>query len=198
VRPRLDEADLVHVAAVATGTPPERVLARCHVGGLAAVVAAVEQGTCGLDSAALAVLEVGRRRPFAAGNAMTAWLAAAHLLAGDGLRLRIGHRAASTVFGASAELEVEDVVTVIEAHTERRLPTVRRALRWLVRPVPPAGPGLFWCPACGRPLVQRRHDLVAGGMWAEAARLERVARCAVEHGGHDRSGGRRRAGAASR
>lgn len=198
MRPRLDEADLVHVAAVATGTPPERVLADCHVAGLAAVVAAVERGTCGLDSAALAVLEVGRRRPFAAGNAMTAWLAAAHLLADDGLRLRIGHRAASTVFGASAELDVDDVITVIEAHTERHLSPARRALRWLLSPVPPAGPGVLRCPACGRPLVQRRHDLVAGGMWAEAARLERVARCAVERGDHDRSGVRHRAGAASR
>jgi hypothetical protein len=36
--------------------------------------------------------------------------------------------------------------------------------------------------------VQRRHDLVAEGVWTEAARLERIARCATEHRRHDRLG----------
>ena len=184
----LDEADLVHVAAVAAGISPERVLAACDVAGLASVAAALEGATCGLDGAALVVLEVGRRRPFAAGNAATAWLAAAHLLTGDRLRLRIGPLAATRVFGASAQLDVREVAAVIEAHTEPQRRFVGRVLRGLTRPVGPSGPGVHWCPACGRPLVQRRHDLAAEGMWVEAARLERVARCAVEHGHHDRLG----------
>jgi hypothetical protein len=188
VRLRLDEADLVHVAAVASGASPERVLAACDVAGLASVAAALEGATCGLDGAALVVLEVGRRRPFAAGNAATAWLAAAHLLTGDRLRLRIGPLAATRVFGASAQLDVREVAAVIEAHTEPQRRFVGRVLRGLTRPVGPSGPGVHWCPACGRPLVQRRHDLVAEGMWVEAARLERVARCAVERGHHDRLG----------
>jgi hypothetical protein len=158
------------------------------VAGLVAVVAAVEGAATGLDAAALAVLEIGRRRPFGTGNAATAWLAAAHLLAGDGLRLRIGHHAATTLFAASARLGPREVAAVIDAHTERYLSPARRALRWLVRPTPRPGPGVTWCPACGRPVVQRRHDLAAAGMWADAARLERVARCAVEHRGHDRYG----------
>jgi hypothetical protein len=186
--PHLGEADLVHVAAVATGTSPQQVLADCDVAGLVSVVAAVEGAAGGLDAAALVVREVGRRRPFAAGNAVTAWLAAAHLLAADGLRLRIGHRAATTVFEAGAELSARDMAGVIAAHSERRLPVGRRALRWLVRPAPLAGPAVFRCPACDRPLVRRRHDLVAAGVWADAARVERMARCAVEYGSHDRYG----------
>jgi hypothetical protein len=189
---RLDEADLVHVAAVASGITPERVLAGCDVAGLAAVAAALESATGGLDGAALVVLEVGRRRPFAAGNVATAWLAAAHLLVGDGLRLRIGALAAARVFEGSAELAIGEVVEVIEAHTEPQRGFVGRILRGLSRPVGPSGPGVHWCPACGRPLVQRRHDLVAEGVWVEAARLERVARCAVERGQHDRLGVPRR------
>lgn len=191
-RPRFDEADLVHVAAVATGSRPDQVLAGCDVAGLASVAAALEGATCGLDGAALAVLEVGRRRPFAAGNAATAWLAAAHLLAGDGLRLRIGPLAARTVFAASADLGVGDVAAVIAARTEPRRPLVRRVLRRLAVPARADGPGVVRCPACDRPLVQRRHDLAADGVWVEAARLERVARCAASHGGHDRLGVPRR------
>lgn len=186
--PRLDEADLVHVAAVASGTHPGEVLARCDVAGLASVAAAVETTDRGLDGAAVVVLEMGRRRPLASGNAATAWLAAAHLLAGDRLRLRIGHLAARTVFEASADLAVAEAVEVIEARTEPFRPLLGRVLHRLTGPVGPSGPGVVRCPACRRPLVQRRHDLVAEGMWVEAARLERVARCAAEHGRHDRLG----------
>jgi hypothetical protein len=185
---RLDEADLVHVAAFATGTRPERVLAACDMAGLASVAAALEGASGGLEGAALVVLEMGRRRPLAVGNAATAWLAAAHLLAGDGLRLRIGHLAATTVFEASAELGAGDVAAVIAPRTEPHRSRLRRTVRRLIGPVPPAGPGVVRCPACGRPLVQRRHDLVADGVWTEAARLERVARCAAEHRRHDRLG----------
>jgi hypothetical protein len=188
VRPRLDEADLVHVAATATGTAPERVLAGCDVAGLASVAAVLESATCGLDAAALVVLEVGRRRPFAAGNAATAWLAAAHALAGDDLRLRIGHLAATTVFEGSSRLGVREVAAVIEAHAERRGSFLRGVLRRLTGPVEPTGPGVSWCPSCGRPLVQRRHDIVAEGVWVESARIQRIARCAVEHRDHDRFG----------
>jgi hypothetical protein len=193
---RLDEADLVHVAAAAIGTRPEQVLADCNVAGLASVAAALESATHGIEGAALVVLELGRRRPLASGNAATAWLAAAHLLTGDGLSLRIGHLAATTVFEASAELGPSDVAAVIEAHAEPQRSFLGRVLRRLTGPVGPSGPGVVWCPTCGRPLVQRRHDLVAEGMWVEAARLERVARCAAVYQGHDRSGAPRRREAA--
>ena len=182
------------VAAAATRDRPERVLARCDLAALAAVAAALDHAADGPDAAATVVRELAVRRPFAGGNAATAWLAAAHLLRGDGLRLRIGHTTAIAVFDAAAELDTPVVVAVIREHAEHCLPLARRVLRRLVAPRPLDGPAVFPCPACGRPLVRRRHDLLAVGPWAEAARLERVARCAAEHRGHGRVGQSRRAG----
>jgi hypothetical protein len=186
MRTLLDEAGLVYVAAAATGTRPDEVLATCDVAALASVAAALEGVTSGLDAAAVALGELGRRRPFARGNTAAAWLAAAHLLAVDDRRLVIGPAAAVAVLGAAAELGPGEIAVVLRERTEPRATTVRRLVQRLVGRRPLAGPGVFACPACGRTLVQRRHDLVAAGPWAEAARMERVARCAVENGGHDR------------
>ena len=190
--PRLDEGDLVWVAAAATRARPEDVLDACDLAGLASVAAAVEGAAGGLDAAATTVVELGRRRPFARGNAATAWLAAAHLLGGDGLRLRIGPATAVAVFDASAELDARVVAAILREHTESHRPLALRVARRLFAPRPLDGPAVYPCPACGRPLVRRRHSLAAVGPWIDAARLERVARCAVEHGAHGRHGEPRR------
>jgi hypothetical protein len=185
-RTGLDEADLVLVASAACGQRPEQVLASCDVAALASVVAAAEHAPSGLDAAAVVVVEFGRRRPFARGNAAAAWLAAAHLLTGDGLRLRIGPTTARTVFAASDDLDATVVRAVLVEHIEPSRSLVGRVLRSLFGPRTLDGPGVFRCPACDRPLVQRRGDLVAAGPWVDSARIERVARCAVEHGAHGR------------
>jgi len=192
VRGLLDEAGLVQVAAAASGARPDDVLTTCDVAQLASVAAALETATSSRDAAARVVLEVARRRPFRRDNAAVAWLAAAVVLAGDGLRLRIGGTTAAAVVEASPRLGPAEVGEILDQHVEPCLPRGRRALRRLIGPRPLDGPGLFPCPACGRLLVQRRHDLVGSGVWADAARAERVARCAVEHGGHGRRGEPRR------
>lgn len=192
VTPRLDEGDLVWVAAAATRSRPEDLLVGCDLAGLTAVSAAVEGAADSLTASATAVYELGCRRPFPRGNAATAWLAAAHLLGGEGLRLRIGPATAVAVFEASADLGTPVVATIIREHTERHRPLAVRVVRRLFAPRPLDGPAVFPCPACGRPLVRRRHSLVAVGPWIEAARLERIARCAAEHRGHGRHGEPRR------
>ena len=182
----LDEGELVHVGALASGRRPEAVLASVDVAALAGVVARLETATSAVEAAAVAVLELGHRRPFGDVSTAAAWLAAAHLLSLDSLRLRIGPIGAAGVLAAAPRLEVDDVVAVLVEHTARRPGRWRRALGPLVEPSWPDGPSVLPCPACGRPVVRRRRDLVAAGAWTSGALAERVARCAVRHQGHDR------------
>jgi hypothetical protein len=181
----LDEAALVHIAAVATGQPPASVLAGADVRELAWVAAELEGEPTAVEAAAVALLEVGHRRPFGDGSTAAAWLAAAHLLAAAGLRLRIGPIGAAGVLATSPRLSVADAAAVLREHSVRRRPW----LGWLVQGSWPDGPSVLPCPACGRPVIRRRTDLVDDGLWAEAALTERVARCAMTRGEHGRWAG---------
>lgn len=182
----LDEAELVHVAAVATGRHPDAVLAAVDVVALASVVAQLEQAPTAVEAAATAVLEVGRRQPFGAGSTATAWLAAAHLLSLEGIRLRIGPIGAAGVLGGDPQLEVAQVAEILRLHSGRRRSVVGRLLASLFEVSWPDGPSVLPCPVCSRPVVQRRSDVTTTGPWSEMARTQRVARCAVEHRAHDR------------
>ena len=127
----------------------EEVLADCDVAGLASVAEASRVRPTGSRARrSWCWRSVGAA--LASGNAATAWLAAAHLLSGDGLRLRIGHLAATTVFEASAELDAREVVAVIEAHTEPHRPRAGPPpAGWTLGT--PSGPGVV----CARPAVGR-------------------------------------------
>lgn len=186
--PWLDEATLIHAAAVAGGTDPDALVDMVDVAGLASVVAAAERAPSALHAAAVVVTELGRRRPFRGGDSSTAWLTAALLLDGEDRRLRIGPVAASAVFAAGDRLGVDGVASIIEEHSERRRSRFRRALRHLTERRRSDGPGVVPCPSCGRLLVHRSHDVGSSSLWASTAWAERTARCAVVHGAHDRRG----------
>ena len=182
----LDEAELVHVAAVATGRHPAAVLADADVAALATVVARLEQAPSTVEAAATAVLEVGRRRPFGDASTPAAWLAAAHLLSLDGLRLHIGPVGAAGVLADEPPLGVAEVAEVLRLHSGRRRSRLGRLLGSLFEVTWPDGPSVLPGPACGRAIVQRRNDVTTTGPWSDMARAQRVARCAVEHRAHDR------------
>jgi hypothetical protein len=186
MRAWLDEAELVHVAAMATGRPPATVLTTTDVAALAHVVAHLEQATTRVEAAATAVLEIGRRRPFGDGSPAAAWLAAAHLLALDGRSLRIGPVGAAGVLAAEERIGVAEVTEVLVEHSEPRRSRIGRLLRPLLEVHRPDGPSLLPCPACGLPVVRRRNDITDAGPWSSSAVAQRVARCAVEHRTHDR------------
>jgi hypothetical protein len=186
MRAWLDEAELVHVAAMATRRPPAAVLATTDVAALAHVVAHLEQATTRVEAAATAVLEIGRRRPFGDGSTATAWLAGAHLLALDGLSLRIGPVGAAGVIATDERIGVAEVAAVLLEHSEPRRSRIGRLLRPLFEVHRPDGPSLLPCPACGLPVVRRRNDIALAGPWSSSAVAQRVARCAVEHRTHDR------------
>ena len=153
---------------MATGRPADAVLASTDVAALAHVVAHLEQAPTAVEAAATAVLEIGHRRPFGDGSTAAAWLAAAHLLSFDGLRLRIGPVGAAGVLAAGDDLGVAEVADVLRVHSEGRrsglgsdaAPAAARCAGPMARaccPVPPAGER--WCggtttsppPASGRP-----------------------------------------------
>lgn len=182
----LDEVELVHVAATATGRSPDEVLASTDIAALAHVVARLEAVPTAVEAAATALLEIGRQRPFGEGSAATAWLATAHLLSLGGLQLRIGPIGAAGVLSPDLSLEVADVVEVLREHGRPRPSRWGRVVQALFVASRPDGPSVVPCPACGLPVVCRRCDIIAAGPWSASADVERVARCAVERRGHDR------------
>lgn len=190
----VDEAWLVWVAARATGVAPETLLTGCDVAAVARVVAEVEaaraDGEDGVRSrradgrhvdgrhveqhpvvrAATVLVAVVRHRPFAAGNRAVAWLAAALTLVEHGTPIWLAEDdAVELVVGAEeGRVSVDEVAVALAAPGE--------ALPWR-------------CPACGNRLHRyERRDVRRAVPLVGGSRHELVARCAFEHGGHDRSG----------
>lgn len=179
---RLDDAELVLVAAAATGLGADVLLDGCDVRGVASVVAATERATTPTGAAAALLVAMERHRPFPSGNLATAWLAAAHLVAADGLRLHVDPPTARRL---SACGDVEAVEQGLVALARPRTGAFRR---WFVEPRPPS-PTALPCPTCGRLVPLRAADAcLVRGPWALSAHIELRARCAVAGGPHLRDG----------
>lgn len=165
---RIDEATLLWVAAVAVDEEPTALLATVDVAGLARIVAEVEATRDPVMAAAALLVGVIGDRPFPASNAAIGWLAATNLLAEAGYRVVARPKqVAQLCRRIRAEALVAD--------------RVASALRgWLI----PEGLG---CPACGRRVYA--SDAIARRMVTPAgAPFVLTARCAFEHGAHDREG----------
>ena len=171
-RARRDDVELVLLAASANDLDPHEVLASADMAALARCAAAVEAAAPGAEAASVALVEVLRRRPFAAGNRAAAALACAYLLADAG-----GRTVADDVLVELVQaVEAGEVATATDAAAvlAEAGASGRRALPWP-------------CPACGRRLHvvddrRGRRTLVSHDP------TELRARCAQEHGVHDRSG----------
>ena len=167
-RTAVDEARILWAAALVEGLDPAELLVTVDVGALAAVVADADTEVDAVDAAAALLVAMVRRRPFPAANAAIGWLAGVELLRESRLRI---------------EADAGAVVALCERITAggAALDEVRALLRaWLVEDGIP-------CPACGRRVYAddpgaRHATRGAGGGY------ELRARCAVEHGGHDREG----------
>lgn len=186
MRSWLDEAELVHVAAAATGLDAADLLGGADVAALARVAADLETATSPLDAAATALLGVLRHRPFAGASPATAWLAAAHLLGVEGRRLRIGPIGAASLIAALPDLSHPVVVEVLLQQSDPPQSWLGRLLGAFGEVRRADAPSVRPCPACGRPVVRHRLDLGREGPWTSAADAEVVARCAVAHREHDR------------
>jgi hypothetical protein len=164
----LDEATLLWAAALVDETDPAELLAQVDVTVLAGIVARADAATAPVDAAARVLVEVVRTRPFPTGNAAIGWLAAVEVLAGARCRVAAGQDRVVALCAdvRSGAAGATDVVAALRS--------------WLVEE------GIA-CPACGRRVYA---DEATGPRRAMpgASRFELTARCAFEHGRHDRSG----------
>ena len=164
----LDESKLVWAAALVADVDPDELLARVDVAALATIVADVDEAIGPIDAAARLLVRVVRDRPFLTGNAAIGWLAAVEVLAAAGWRVSVHRARVLRLCGDIREgvLSDADAAAVLG--------------RWVVED------GRA-CPACGRRVYTR--DAAAGWrLMPGGSRFELTARCAFEHGCHDRSG----------
>ncbi|HEX2849050.1 MAG TPA: hypothetical protein VHN98_00785 [Acidimicrobiales bacterium] len=170
-RAAVDEATLLWAAALVEGVDPAALLERLEgaaLATLAGVAADVEETTEPLEAAARLLVRMVRDRPFPADNAAIGWLAAVELLAAAHWRVEVDPRSVADLCGRVRDGAIEnaEVASVLG--------------RWAV------ADGVA-CPACGRRVyvldAAARRVLLPG-----VADFELRARCAFEHGHHDRSG----------
>jgi hypothetical protein len=169
----IGEAELLCVAATASGIELDELLAGTDVAALARVVARTEPPTGAFEDAARLLLAVLQERPFPDDtNAATGWLAAALVLDGAGARVR-GSRADIVAFVRSIDEQAEllDVVVGIE-----RLAVASDGRRSSVR-----------CPKCSRELYARERREGRAVIVGVSA-FELTNRCWYEHRAHDRRG----------
>ena len=170
----IGEAELVCIAATASGGEPDRVLGTCDVAALARVVAAAEGSSAGrpFEHAATLVLALVREQPFPRrSNAAVAWLAAAVVLEAAGVRVRArADDVVAFVRGIGEGTELLDVVVGLEALATvgARRPTWR-------------------CPACKRE-VYAAERRAGRAIFVGVTAYELTNRCWYEHRAHDRQG----------
>ncbi len=163
----LDEATFVCIAACALDVDETELLADADLAAISEVVVAVASAAPGFDQAAAVVAGCMERRPFGSSrDERVAWLAAVVLLEEQSIHLRADAAVAQRVLDA--------------ARTSRRalMSELRRAVaRWPWRV----------CPVCCRRVYVDRYER---GLFISPGDdpYERTARCAFEHGVHDRVG----------
>jgi hypothetical protein len=166
----LDESRLVWVAALVQGVDPAESLSRVDVAVLVDIVAEADTVTEPVDAAAVLLVRIVRDRPFDGSNAAIGWLAAVELLAATHRRL------------AAPPADVVGLCESIRAGAAGSAGVAAVLRRW----VDGDGDGMA-CPVCGRRVyvldAAARRFVMPG-----TARFELTARCAFEHGSHDRSG----------
>lgn len=163
-----DEASLLWVAAFVEEVDPLVVLDRVDMAELAALVAEIDAIEEPIDAAARLLVRVVRDGPFPTSNNAIGWLAAVDLLRVAQLRIdmRAPRIAALCRSIRTDELDVVEVASVLRHHV---------VLQGMA------------CPACGK-RVYVRDAAARRGLMPGATRFELTARCAFEHGGHDRRG----------
>jgi hypothetical protein len=152
-----DEADLVWIAAVATGSCFTEVVESCDAAAVSAIAAEAQVRAWATDDpvavAATLLVGIARRRPFRHGNAAAAWLAAAHVISTGSMRLTMPDELAvelvSRAGGGAAGQPA--VAAALAAHVtprgrgsrprrrDRALAVARRGARWLTTPARRAG-----------------------------------------------------------
>lgn len=163
-RSQLDEAHLVLIAAAASATAPEEVLASTDVAALARVCAAIEACNDALDIAAAALVEIAKERPFGANSNAAAWLACALAAPTEAARLAARRSDAIELVGGASRGEATRVT--VREHLASRRTT---------------------CPACRRPIAPDATTR-GGRRPLPPTPMELVARCAVQHRSHGRFG----------
>ena len=160
---RLDEAQLILIAAVASRTTPDAALAAADLSALARVVVAMEELDDILEIAAAALVEIARERPFGPASNAAAWLACALLAPADAEQL------------AADRSEALDLVARASSGEATREQVRERLASRRTR-----------CPACRRTLG--RGGTAGPRRAVRPTPIELVARCAVEHRAHGRFG----------
>ena len=166
--PVLDEAQLVLIASTVTGRHPQDTLTETDMSALARVTATIEACADPLDAAAAALVAIATERPFGEASRPAAWLACVLAAPKETARLAADESAVVQLVSrvSNRELGIDDV----RAH----LADQRGRLPWA-------------CPSCGRTLHAHRRPR-QGPLFVSPAPVELMARCAVEHGVHDRRG----------
>lgn len=165
---RIDEATLLWAAAITLDDEPAALLATVDVAALTQIASEVEAAVDPVVAAAALLLGVTSARPFPASNAAIGWLAAANFLGEAGYRVVARPKQVAALCRRIRS----------EALAPDRIASTLRA--WLVED------GLG-CPVCGRRVYA--SDAAARRLVTPAgAQFVLTARCAVEHGVHDRTG----------
>lgn len=162
-RPLLDDARLILVAAAASATAPEDVLASTDVAALARVSAAIEACDDALDVAATALVGIARERPFGQDSNAVAWLACALAAPVEAARIAVSPFDAIDLVSRAARGAAS------REHVREHLASRRTR-----------------CPACRRPIRPDTTPTTRPPM--RSAPIELVARCAMEHRAHGRFG----------
>ena len=159
---RLDEAQLLLIAAAVMASPPEEVLAATDVAALSRVSASIEACADPLDVAAAALVGIAAERPFGHDSKAVAWLACAVAAPAEAARLAADR---------------SDAIELVRraAHGEATRDLVRQQLA-NHRPT---------CPVCRRTLRPGPRPGIGS---TRSTSIELVARCAVEHRAHGRFG----------
>jgi prophage maintenance system killer protein len=185
----VDEADLVLIAAAASGADPGLVLDGTDVAALARIASCAQAAPTPEAAAAAVLVGVARGRPFPHGNRAAAWLAAAHVLARNGRHVRIRDEdALALVSGAERGDDGEGAVAwALAGHSVERRRGLRRALGWMVSPLRGSVVETRPCPLCSRPVRVHARDMASMPPGA-SARLVVSARCWRQNRAHGRDG----------
>ena len=186
----LDAADLVSVAAAATERDPDDVVSNCDVAVLTAIAGRAAACPSVVGAAAETMVGVAASRPFSIGNEAAAWLAAAHVLALNGVVV-VGETddVVELVRGAaSGALDELAASTALARITQRAPGAFDRLIRWLfvVRPgTMTVRLRTLGCPACGRDVI---FPTFTGRVVGVPTTSERIAVCARHNRTHGRDG----------
>jgi len=177
-------ADVLLVAAAATGRPVEELLDGVDLTVLVLVTGRARAAETVAESAAELLVGVAASRPFPAGNRAAAWALAAHVATLNRRRFELASDEVVALLDeiAAGRLDEAGAAVVLDPALAATPGRVRRAFAaaWAVPPPPPA---VEWaCPECGRAVAEAPYR--SSAFLSKPLPDDVVRDCSVRHRRH--------------